>query len=562
MDAAAGNGALDPVLLTALLAGNYQIYAVVHDGVAEPVTVFADTPVTVQGEIDLSLTATQAETSLVAGQKGTIDVVLRNDGTRDALNVSLQSEIEGDADLVAIFHDGVWTNPETFEIDRLAAGQSVTLRLQVAAGTTPGQVSLSLTPRGPNAELNLANNLSVVAFTLRQPFHRIEGTKASGDFAISDINGVILAGGGKDTATGAAGDDLIYGAGGADSLQGGDGNDYLSGGLGNDEIRGGRGRDDLRGGSGADTLRGGDGGDLLAGGADDDLLLGGDCADTLDGGQGQDLVSYADAAAGIVLNLANAAKNAGDAAGDVFAGIEAFEGSAHGDVLTGDGQANHLSGLAGNDTLNGGNGKDTLLGGNGADRLNGGVGADHVVGGKGRDTAILGQGDDLYVDDAEGLKAGRDTVSGGKGNDTIEGGGGNDVFRGDNGFDRILGGAGNDKLYGGNQADVLNGGNGQDTLFGGAGRDKLTGGGGADVFVFADGFGQDTVFGFSANDKEDLNLKGVSAITDFQDLLDNHLVDQGGLAKIVVGTNSILLKGVAFADVGTGLAYSEADFVF
>ena len=338
-----------------------------------------------------------------------------------------------------------------------------------------------------------------------------------------------------------------------DTLVGGDLNDTLLGGLGNDVLYGNGGIDSIDGGAGNDRL--------LAGGGDD-VLWGGAGADVLDGGDGIDRVSYVTALFGITVDLLESSNNAGDAAGDVFVGIEAFEGSTYGDVITGDGQANSLSGLGGNDRLSGGSGKDTLLGGKGADSLNGGVGADYVVGGKGRDTASLGSGDDVYVDHAEGLKAGRDTVSGGKGNDTIEGGGGNDVFRGDNGFDRILGGAGNDKLYGGNQADVLNGGNGQDTLFGGAGRDKLTGGGGADVFVFADGFGQDTVFGFSAIDKEVLNLKGVSAITDFQDLLDNHLVDQGGLAKILVGTNSILLKGVAFADVGTGLAYSEADFVF
>ena len=110
--------------------------------------------------------------------------------------------------------------------------------------------------------------------------------------------------------------------------------------------------------------------------------------------------------------------------------------------------------------------------------------------------------------------------------------------------------------------DTLYGGGGNDILTGGGGNDILSGGGGADDFIFADGFGTDTINGFSANNNEDIDLSAVTNITDFNDLMANHLVNNGGFAQIVDGANTILLDGGAFGDVGAGLAYSGADFIF
>lgn len=241
---------------------------------------------------------------------------------------------------------------------------------------------------------------------------------------------------------------------------------------------------------------------------------------------------------------------------------ELLTGTAGADTLNGGVGDDTLVGLSGNDRLNGGTGADDLKGGLGADKLFGGDGSDTIDGGKGRDTVQMGRGNDLYNGHPQGTNAGRDTVYGGGGKDTIDGGGGNDVFYGNDGRDHIFGGTGNDRLFGGAQGDVMNGEKGADTLNGGAGNDKLTGGNGNDVFVFADGFGQDTIFGFNAADGEVIDLRNVTQITDFTDLVNNHLVDAGGFARIVDGTDTILLKGVSFADVGTGLAYSEADFLF
>jgi Ca2+-binding RTX toxin-like protein len=126
------------------------------------------------------------------------------------------------------------------------------------------------------------------------------------------------------------------------------------------------------------------------------------------------------------------------------------------------------------------------------------------------------------------------------------------------------GGSGNDTLNGGGGNDRLIGGTGNDTLNGGGGNDRLVGGGGNDRFVFANGFGDDTISGFAASNAEDIDLSGVSAITSFTDLVNNHLqTDLGtGDALIVVGANSILLVGITEAEIGAGLAYSASDFIF
>ena len=59
------------------------------------------------------------------------------------------------------------------------------------------------------------------------------------------------------------------------------------------------------------------------------------------------------------------AAGTGDAAGDCFAGIEEFIGSAFNDTLIGDSAANTLHGGDGNDSITAGAGNDTVLGGAG-----------------------------------------------------------------------------------------------------------------------------------------------------------------------------------------------------
>ncbi len=78
------------------------------------------------------------------------------------------------------------------------------------------------------------------------------------------------------------------------------------------------------------------------------------------------IARYDFAASGVVARLDGGA-NAGEAAGDTYANIEALYGSAFGDYLIGNSAGNVLAGLDGADLLYGLGGDDILLGGGGAD---------------------------------------------------------------------------------------------------------------------------------------------------------------------------------------------------
>ena len=172
------------------------------------------------------------------------------------------------------------------------------------------------------------------------------------------------------------------------------------------------------------------------------------------------------------------------------------------DVLTGDGGANSLGGLAGDDRLSGMGGDDTLLGGNDDDRLDGGDGDDRLVGGAGQDDVQGGDGAD---------------TANGEGRDTLDGGAGADVLIGDGGDDSLLGGAQGDSLQGGVGDDTLQGGGGRDVLFGGAGADRFryvdaadSGAGGTDVVK---DFGPDDLIDLSALDADGDSANGDTAFS-------------------------------------------------
>ena len=353
------------------------------------------------------------------------------------------------------------------------------------------------------------------------------------DTISGDADGNVLDGG--------AGDDRLLGREGDDTLRGGAGNDQLLGGAGADLLIGGAGWDtaaywyastgvtvdllmpaantgeaqgdvfqdveavsgtvfgDTLNGDGAgnflngylgnDMLSGRDGADTLLGDAGDDVLIGGAGADFIYGGEGFDHAGYWGAAAGVVVDLLAPSANKGEAAGDIFAGIEAFSGSAHADTLAGDNLANYLSGWLGNDLLLGRAGADTLVGDAGDDLLIGGAGADRLFGDAGFDqaaywyapgtvvvylaTPVLNQGE-----------AAGDTFDGVEG---LSGSTFNDWLIGDAGNNYINGYLGNDALYGAQGNDTLVGDAGDDTLYGGPGDDLLVGGAGADRFVFDGG---------------------------------------------------------------------------
>ena len=149
--------------------------------------------------------------------------------------------------------------------------------------------------------------------------------------------------------------------------------------------------------------------------------------------------------------------------------------------------------------------------------------------------------------------------------DRLDGGRGNDELFGHNGNDTITGGLGNDLISGGRHADNLDGGAGKDTLFGGQGADTinggldddvLNGGSGADVFVFTNGHGHDTISDFeTANLQEHIDLSGISAITDLNDLFTNHIKQVGADVVIDTGLGSIILTDTNVSDLMDGNSF-------
>ncbi|WP_431854523.1 DUF4347 domain-containing protein [Azospirillum sp.] len=315
-----------------------------------------------------------------------------------------------------------------------------------------------------------------------------------------DADGDALAG--IENVIGTAFDDALWGNALANALTGGAGNDVLNGDAGVDTLVGGAGDDVLDGGAGADSMVGGGGNDLyrvdvagetviealnegldtvitltssyvlganvedliydgvgnftgtgnvlantIMGGAGNDTLNGAAGADTLYGGDGIDAASFS---AAVNVNLMTGV-HTGEAAGDVYDGIEVFIGSAAADTFTADDWGKWFQGGSGNDTLTGGWGADTLDGGAGVDTVIylHGVSANLATGTSSDGDVLIGienltgsSGDDALVGNtAANLligNAGNDWLEGGAGNDTLNGGVGRDEMRGDAGLDRFV----------------------------------------------------------------------------------------------------------------------------
>ena len=409
-------------------------------------------------------------------------------------------------------------------------------------------------------------------------------------------------------------DDLI-GDGGDNVIEGGDENDELDGGnhgTGGDTVSY-RSSDDgvtvslvsgftLEGGHAAgddisnfENIIGSRHADTLTGDTGDNVIEGLAGNDTLDGGTGgTDTLSYQSSPGGVQVDL-----NQGDlddgtrliersanghAAGDkvTFATFENIIGSRHGDTLTGDNNANTLTGGAGNDELHGDDGVDMLFGGAGNDRLygddendtlTGGAGADRLDGGDngtGGDTAsytgapagvtldlAAGRGregdangdtffdienftgsdhDDTFIasddpdnidgdghdgddmGDADGVDG--DTVSYEKSTKAVTVNLTTGTHTGGYAEDDTL--AGIENVTGSAHRDTLVGDNSANVLNGGGDNDTLTGNGGADIFRFAGRHGNDDITDFSqGEDKIDLSaFRNIASIEDLEDLID------------------------------------------
>ena len=224
----------------------------------------------------------------------------------------------------------------------------------------------------------------------------------------------------------------------------------------------------------------------------DDMLDGAAGSGVLDGGDGKDTVTYAAAAAGVLVDLENSANNTGDAAGDSYVGIENLIGSGFGDTLLGNAGDNTIDGGAGADDLDGRSGDDLLRGGTGDDTYHIDSAGDRVeeAEGEGTDTVLASVSaalrdhsqhlENLVLTgsgDIDGTGNGlQNTITGNDGdnvlngawnNDVLFGGAGNDTFLDDQGADRMVGGTGDDTYHVDSAGDRIteNAGEGTDAVF-------------------------------------------------------------------------------------------------
>jgi Ca2+-binding RTX toxin-like protein len=234
----------------------------------------------------------------------------------------------------------------------------------------------------------------------------LPGSAGAAGVACQGVKATLVGTEGEDTLEGTKGNDVIVSLGGDDVVYGRGGDDLVCGGYGSDRLFGGPGADQLYGGFdryGDDPAGTFLVGDVLNGGEGDDRLAGVRDTRDVESHRRPDVVSYADAPVGVVVDLS---VEPGVATGEGTDSIAVYDhigviGSAYADTVTGSDGDNWIQGGDGDDQLLGGEGEDIIY----AEQV-GGTGDDLVQGGIGWD--VLGS------------YAGRDDVRGGKGNDFVE----------------------------------------------------------------------------------------------------------------------------------------------
>lgn len=402
--------------------------------------------------------------------------------------------------------------------------------------------------------------------------------------------------------------DVLTGDDSANVIEGGAGADTLDGGLGSDTLSYSRSAAgvsvNLRNG----TVSGGDAqGDVISGfenvtgSAFNDLIQGNASANVLNGGAGIDTLSYAQSAAGVIVNLLTNQVSGGDAQGDMIAGFENVVGSAFNDTITGNAGNNVIEGGAGADIINGGAGNDTAsyassnagvninlqtgtaTGGHAAndqlisiENVTGSAFNDSFVGSDAANVLIGGAGDD----NMRGSR-GADTMDGGEGtNDTLNYVDSNAAVHvnlatnqarggyaeGDiiSGFESLVGSGFNDTLTGNDADNGIFGGDGNDVITGGAGRDSMGGNAGNDVFDFnaitdsVVGARSDLIFGFErGQDLIDLSTIDADTGTDgnqaFTFIGSGNFTGVAGQLRAFIGNNDG--QSYVLADInGDGIA--------
>lgn len=334
-------------------------------------------------------------------------------------------------------------------------------------GTSFNFVDISISVEAFTAFVN-ANDLQNLFQTLLSGSDEIAGSSGDDVLLGFDGNDWLRGGAGADELIGGAGDDFLSEAAGDtgpysnDVYDGGSGIDRVSlfttygpgvtidlritgpqntGSMGTDTFVG---IEHVTANYGDDTLIGNDvgnwfwtfsGTDTLTGNGGDDLFTVGAGTKIISGGSGSDTVEIADTAfepaytaAGVIVSLLKQGQAQVTGVGSwTLTGIENLSGFYGNDQLTGDNNANILSGEGGDDRLIGLGGNDTLAGdgtwglasGNAGaitfhEQYGGTGGNDYLDGGLGDDTLIGGAGDDFLI--------------GGSGSDILRGGEGSDIY--------------------------------------------------------------------------------------------------------------------------------------
>ncbi len=430
-----------------------------------------------------------------------------------------------------------------------------------------------------------------------------------------------------DTLTGNSGAERLFGFAGDDILIGNDGRDRLYGGDGDDTLRPGNGADILYGGAGIDTV---DYSGAAAGvrvymdsrqafGADrlrqelhemenviatdhddrvhgndlDNVIMVGDGADIVYGGGGSDTISYADASAGVHVNLAyNFARDATGTT-DYIHEVENITGSAFDDRIYGDDGDNIIAVGDGADIVYGRGGFDTIsyadasagvsvnLAYNFARDATGTTDYIHEI------ENVIGSAfaDHLYGDDGDNVFTpgdGRDHIGGRGGIDTLSyadasasvhveldkgfaidaGGDTNYLYS----LENLILSAFDDRAYGSDDVNVMHGGAGDDIIYARDGDDTIIGGLGNDRIIGENG--ADTLTGGAGADEFYLRgteIGGADTITDFERGVDEIRLLQGGFGTYLEGDVADVFTGTGTSDdifgahTAQGFAYDTSN---
>ena len=319
----------------------------------------------------------------------------------------------------------------------------------------------------------------------------------------NDFSDTLVAGAGAATMIGGAGNDLFLVNNTSDSVQSAAGNDTISSSVSftlptnvNTLVLTGGGASKGVGNAASDllTAAGTTGAVSLVAGAGADTLVSGTGTDSLVGGTGNDLF-IVNSATTVVTDASSAGSDTVQSTFTtalqtnvntlVLSGSGAISGTANGgaDFIT-------ASATTGAVTLTGGTGADTLIAGGGADVLVSGAGIDSLVGGSGNDKFVVNNTTDVVVNsfttNVDTISSSANYVLPANVNTLVLTGSGLSGT-GNAAADLITaaGTTGAVTLNAGasTAADTLVAGNGADVLVSNSGVDSLVGGTGADLFV-------------------------------------------------------------------------------